>query len=98
MRTENLQGDNLNLAVNVAQRLYGVLAPVNYCHKYELGMPIIEGNNIATLPMVNGRWRASWRKPGTEIFAVGDTLLEAGLRCYVCVTIGEECDFIERAT
>jgi hypothetical protein len=49
MKTSELTGAALDWAVNHAERLTGILAPVNYCGKWEHGGPIIEREGISII-------------------------------------------------
>jgi hypothetical protein len=84
MKTSELTGAALNWAVNHAEGLRGILAPVDYCGKWEHGGPIIEREGIALIP----GWTAE--RPGFS--ADGDTPLVAAMRCYVASKLGDDVD------
>ena len=91
MKTSELTGDALNWAVNHAERLTGVLSPVNYCGKWEHGGPIIERERIRLDTAWNeedGHWAARIDRVGG--WWVGPTPLVAAMRCYVVSKLGDE--------
>jgi hypothetical protein len=68
MKTSELTGAALNWAVNHAERLTGILAPVNYCGKWEHGGPIIEREQISviqlereSIPDAQGFWQGKYQ-------------------------------------
>jgi len=100
MKTYELTGKALNWAVNHAERLTGILSPVNYCGKWEHGGPIIERERIAigfdgfdifdsALPI----WGACKYDGGTEEY--GTTPLIAAMRCYVASKLGDDVNVPE---
>ena len=86
MKTSKLTGAALDWAVNHAERLTGILAPVNYCGKWEHGGPIIEREKITT-EWTGEDWMAYIRHDD-EFF--GPTPLIAAMRCYVASNLGDE--------
>ena len=99
MKTSELTGEALNWAVNHAERLTGILAPVNYCGKWEHGGPIIERELICLDCQFDvNEWHA-WtpapeRKTG-EAHGLGLTPLIAAMRCYVASKLGDEVNVPE---
>ena len=90
MKTSELTGNALNWAVNAAERLTGILAPVNYCGKWEHGGPIIEREKIEVF-IRDERWFAYSSRSTPEDFP-GDTPLIAAMRCYVASRLGSDVD------
>jgi hypothetical protein len=90
MKTSELTGAALNWAVNHAERLTGILAPVNYCGKWEHGGPIIERERINIT--YDDVWTAEDVDGETQW---GPTLLIAAMRCYVASKLGDEVDVPE---
>lgn len=88
MKTSELTGDALNWAVNHAERLTGVLSPVNYCGKWEHGGPIIERGQIE-LEHDGFQW---WTRIRADEDFSGPTPLIAAMRCYVASKLGDEVD------
>jgi hypothetical protein len=91
MKTSELTGAALNWAVNHAERLTGILAPVNYCGKWEHGGPIIEKEKIGLLPSGN----AYYERNGGTYYSYGPTPLIAAMRCYVASKLGDNIDIPE---
>jgi hypothetical protein len=91
MKTSELTGNALNWAVNRAERLTGILSPVNYCGKWEHGGPIIERERI-DLSRAGGGW---WALIAPSIIISGDTPLIAAMRCYVASKLGDEIEIPE---
>jgi len=100
MKTSELTGNALNWAVNHAEGLTDMLAPVNYCGKWEFGGPIIERERIAVgfdgfddvdsaLPV----WSACKYVDGFERY--GPTPLVAAMRYYVASKLGDEVNVPE---
>jgi hypothetical protein len=109
MKTSELTGNALNWAVNHAEGLTGVLAPVNYCGKWEFGGPIIDREDIAMSSTPDGLW-AAYAPKGTrlvqhggqaaEVFnwtykQQGYTPLIAAMRCYVASKLGDDINIPE---
>jgi hypothetical protein len=95
MKTNELTGKALNWAVNHAEGLTGVLAPVNYCGKWEHGGPIIEREHIA-VDWDGAAWCAS--DNDNPIACYGPTPLIAAMRCYVASKLGDDVDVPEELT
>lgn len=99
MKTNELTGNALNWAVNYAEGLTGILAPVNYCGKWEHGGPIIERERIAVMHIADRQPDQRW-DAGEEGFtptefrplACGPTPLVAAMRCYVAIMMGDDVD------
>jgi hypothetical protein len=100
MKTSELTGKALNWAVNYAEGLRGIFAPVDYSGEWEHGGPIIERERIATgfdgfdifdsaLPI----WGACKYDSGFEGY--GPTPLIAAMRCYVASKLGDDVDVPE---
>jgi hypothetical protein len=97
MKTSELKGAALNWAVNHVERLTGILAPVNYCGKWEHGGPIIEREGISINSHLDGyEWfaRDYW---GLNEQAA-EKPLEAAMRCYVASKLGDTIDIPEGLT
>ena len=95
MKTSELTGNALNWAVNHAERLTGIFAPVNYCGKWEHGGPIIEREKLFVKPTINKGWRSYQRDPfgnGICHSQYGPTPLIAAMRCYVASKLGDEVE------
>ena len=98
MKTSELTGNALNWAVNYAE-VTGILAPVNYCGKWEHGGPIIERERIAVMHIADRQPDQRW-DAGEEGFtpnefrplACGPTPLVAAMRCYVAIMMGDDVD------
>jgi hypothetical protein len=90
MKTSELTRRTLNWAVNHAEGLTGILAPVNYCGKWEHGGPIIE-RNLITIFRRDEEWFAYSSLSLTTDFH-GDTPLIAAMRCYVASKLGDEVE------
>ena len=90
MKTSELTGNALNWAVNRADELTGVLAPVNYCGKWEHGGPIIEREKIEVF-IEDEQWMAYSCRSLPQNFE-GDTPLIAAMRCYVASQLGEDVE------
>jgi hypothetical protein len=91
MKTSELTGNALNWAVNHAEGLTGILAPVNYCGKWEHGGPIIERENIC-LWTEGYDWEAKQYGVWEEW---ASTPLIAAMRCYVGSKLGNDVDVPE---
>jgi hypothetical protein len=91
IKTAELTGDALNIAVATADGTYPHFAPVNYCAKWEHGGPVIERERIAVWPDQEGGYLASANE-GQSTDYRGDTYLIAAMRCYVASRLGEEVD------
>jgi len=99
MKTNELTGAALNLAVNHAEGLTGILSPVNYCGKWEHGGPIIEREAIQLTPdEYRGTWAAYTTNGGEPYDGTGPTPLIAAMRCYVVSKLGEEVDIPKELT
>ena len=90
MKTSELTGNALNWAVSHAEGLTGILAPVNYCGKWEHGGPIIEREKIQLKENGYGHWFA--KKFIKDGWVRGPTPLIAAMRCYVASTLGDDVD------
>ena len=101
MKTSELTGNALNWAVNRAERLTGILSPVNYCGKGEHGGPIIEREkmDIACWDTHSMPWKASidgGTDAGVALYVeYGPTPLIAAMRCYVTSKLGDNIDIPE---
>jgi hypothetical protein len=91
MKTSELTGDALNWAVNHAERLTGVLSPVNYCGKWEHGGPIIERERLCITATPSAHWYARTEDYPPR-YSEGPTPLVAAMRAYVASKIGDEVD------
>ena len=99
MKTSELTGNALNWAVNHAEGLTDMLAPVNYCGKWEHGGPIIERERIAVMHIADRQPDQRW-DAGEEGFtpfefrplACGPTPLVAAMRYYVAMMMGDDAD------
>ena len=99
MKTKDLTGNALNWAVNYAEVLTGILAPVDYSGKWEHGGPIIERERIAVMHIADRQPDQRW-DAGEEGFtpnefrplACGPTPLVAAMRCYVAIMMGDDVD------
>ena len=101
MKTSELSGAALDWAVNMADGLHGVLAPVAYSSNWSFGGPIIEREEIQLATERGGEWVASIPR-AVEIgdyrkycFKTGPTPLIAAMRCYVVSKLGEEVEIPE---
>jgi hypothetical protein len=93
MKTSELTGAALNWAVNYAEGLRGIFAPVDYCGKWEHGGPIIERERITLLPCDNDFEAQSRNAPLQALD--GPTPLIAAMRCYVASKLGADVDVPE---
>ena len=92
MKTSELTRRALNWAVNHADRMTGIFAPVNYCGKWEFGGPIIEREGISLDRVSDSLWVAT-RLEGVSVSEEdGPTTLVAAMRCYVESKLGDEVD------
>ena len=94
MKTSELTRRTLNWAVNHAEGLTGVLAPVNYCGKWEFGGPIIDKEEIDTMKVGVNQWRGRI-EGGNPVSGYGPSPLIAAMRCYVASKLGDEVDVPE---
>jgi len=85
MKTSELTGNALNWAVNRVEGLLGILAPVDYCGKWEFGGPIIAARKIHIKENGQGYWFA---RIGKGKWMRGTTPLVAAMRCYVASQFG----------
>lgn len=94
MKTSKLTGAALDWAVNHAERLTGIPAPVNYCGKWEHGGPIIERELICLDCQFDAdvwnAWTPAPEQETGEVSATGETPLIAAMRCYVASKLGDE--------
>ena len=97
MKTSELTGNALNWAVNYAEGLRGIFAPVNYCGKWEHGGPIIEREGITfwtgdSWQDEHGNFTAikTAQHPLCPVHYKGETPLVAAMRCYVASKLGDE--------
>jgi hypothetical protein len=99
MKTSELTGAALNWAVNHAERLTGILAPVNYCGKWEHGGPIIEREGISVVQQGDAAdWVASVYNHNEDdwyMHTTGPTPLIAAMRCYVASKLGDDINIPE---
>jgi hypothetical protein len=95
MKTSELTGAALNWAVNHAERLTGILAPVNYCGKWEHGGPIIEREEICIDKVARENWCACVRSVKNSPWLYGPTPLIAAMRCYVASKLGDDIEIPE---
>jgi hypothetical protein len=99
MKTSELTGKALNWAVNRAERLTGILSPVNYCGKWEHGGPIIEREGIGLDQYADyPRWQAftpAPEQPSGQAVCNGPTPLIAAMRCYVASKLGDDINIPE---
>jgi len=91
MKTSELTGAALNWAVNYAEGLRGIFAPVDYCDRWSDGGPIIERERIE-LVICGSDWRASLEDAPRQY---GPTPLIAAMRCYVASRLGDEVNVPE---
>jgi len=99
MKTSELTGAALNWAVQHAERLTGILAPVDYCGKWEFGGPIIEREGLGLECDDLGTWFASYDLLAETAWgATGDRPLVAAMRCYVASKLGDTVDIPEGLT
>ena len=93
IKVSELTGNALNWAVQHAEGLTGILAPVDYCGKWEFGGPIIERELICLECQFDANeWHAWTPAPDQatgEARAVGETPLIAAMRCYVASKLGD---------
>lgn len=99
MKTNELTGAALDWAVNHAEGLTNVLAPVNYCGKWEHGGPIIEREGICVRQRMGETvWWSDYAnsQPAPDgtgyrfLFKQGPTPLIAAMRCYVAAKLGDD--------
>ena len=98
MKTSELTGAALNWAVNYAEGLRGIFAPVEYCDKWSDGGPIIEREGIDICTSTRGGWIATLLIDGENNEVVrgeGETCLIAAMRCYVASKLGDEVNVPE---
>jgi hypothetical protein len=95
MKTSELTGAALNWAVNYAEGLRGIFAPVDYCGKWEHGGPIIE-REVICLWSERYDWEAKIQTaPGEWLTEWDESPLVAAMRCYVASKLGDEVDVPE---
>ena len=95
MKTSELTGNALNWAVNHADGLTDMLAPVNYCGKWEFGGPIIEREGLQLRKRNDFHFPAPFWQAGqwSDITLMpGPTPLIAAMRCYVASKLGDDVD------
>jgi hypothetical protein len=98
MKTSELTGAALNWAVNYAEGLRGIFAPVEYCDKWSDGGPIIEREGIDICTSTCGGWIATLLIDGENNEVVrgeGETCLIAAMRCYVASKLGDDVNVPE---
>jgi len=104
MKTSELKGNALDWAVQHAEGLTGILAPVNYSGKWEHGGPIIERECICVHQrMGETAWWADYANPQVKpngtghrfLFKQAPTPLIAAMRCYVASKLGDEVEVPE---
>jgi len=104
MKTSELKGNALDWAVQHAEGLTGILAPVNYSGKWEHGGPIIERECICIHQrMGETAWWADYANPQVKpngtghrfLFKQAPTPLIAAMRCYVASKLGDEVEVPE---
>ena len=94
MKTSELSGAALDWAVNMADGLHGVLAPVAYSSNWSFSGPIIEREGIGLdYYPDSGLWHAGTCE-GT-VWGMGRTPLIAAMRCYVISKLGDEVEIPE---
>jgi hypothetical protein len=97
MKTSELTGNALNWAVNYAEGLSGIFAPVDYCDRWSDGGPIIEREGISLDRVSDSLWVAT-RLEGVSVSEEdGPTPLVAAMRCYVASKLGDDIDVPEWA-
>ena len=96
MKTSELTGNALNWAVNHAEGLTDMLAPVNYCGKWEFGGPIIEREGMTLSCGLNKSY--AMKSVGYLVHEYGDTPLIAAMRCYVASKLGDNIDLPKELT
>ena len=97
MKTSELTGNALNWAVNYAEGLRGIFAPVDYSGDWAQGGPIIDREKISLVD-ANGCWagrKAYWDSPKPSLLLYGPTPLIAAMRCYVASKLGDDVDVPE---
>jgi hypothetical protein len=99
MKTSELTGNALDWAVSHAEGLTGILAPVNYCGKWEHGGPIIEREGIEfwtgdSYQDEHGNFTSikSAKHPASAQHYAGETPLIAAMRCYIASRLGSDVD------
>jgi hypothetical protein len=105
IKVSELTGQELNWAVQHAEGLTGILAPVNYFGRWEFGGPIIEREGIELLCNVSAVQAAVFKDANPDWFAClkhkrsdhwhGTTPLIAAMRCYVASKLGDTIDVPE---
>jgi hypothetical protein len=98
MKTSELTGAALNWAVNYAEGLRGIFAPVEYCDKWSDGGPIIEREGIDICTSIRGGWIATLLidcEDNEVVRGEGETCLIAAMRCYVESKLGGEVNVPE---
>jgi hypothetical protein len=101
MKTSELTGNALNWAVNYAEGLRGIFAPVDYCGKWEHGGPIIEREGLQLRKRNDFHFPAPFWQAGqwSDITLMpGPTPLIAAMRCYVASKLGDDVDVPEELT
>jgi hypothetical protein len=94
IKVSELTGQELNWAVQHAEGLTGILAPVNYCGRWEFGGPIIERELIETAR--GGAYAEHfWKATRNSNTAYGPTPLIAAMRCYVASKLGDTIELPE---
>ena len=95
MKTSELTGKALNWAVNYAEGLRGIFAPVEYCDRWSDGGPIIERERIELRndDITREIWAQPWDQD--EYQRSGPTPLIAAMRCYVASKLGDEVNVPE---
>jgi hypothetical protein len=91
MKTNELTGNTLNWAVNYAEGLRGIFAPVEYCDKWSDGGPIIEREHIE-LEHDGFIW---WARIKADDDYSGPTPLIAAMRCYAASKLGDDVNVPE---
>jgi hypothetical protein len=90
IKVSELTGNALNWAVQHAEGLTGILAPVDYCGKWEFGGPIIEREIAKIERFSDALWEATaYTKNAQDIAQDGQTPLIAAMRCYVASKLGD---------
>jgi len=89
IKVSELTGNAINWAVQHAEGLTGILAPVNYCGRWEFGGPIIEREGISVWVFDDVTWKAENPFVGVDCVYEGDTPLIAAMRCYVASKLGD---------
>ena len=104
IKVSEVEGNTLNHLVSVALGTFGPSGywnafydqyqprPVRYSQGWEYGGPIIEREELATVPLAEG-WEAQYESDeGIGLVFRGPTPLIAAMRCFVSSKLGEEVE------